>query len=81
MACKCGVCAECDWARSHPDEDAALQAFPDTRPLADVLEQKTAEIEATGLCKWGYRDSGPASLNRILDEQESILGKSVLPKS
>ena len=23
MACKCGVCQECNWARFHPDEDPA----------------------------------------------------------
>jgi hypothetical protein len=25
MACTCGKCQECDWARSHPSEDAALR--------------------------------------------------------
>ena len=39
-----------------------------TPTLAEVLAQKTAEIEASGLCDWGYRESGPASLNHVLDE-------------
>jgi NTP pyrophosphatase (non-canonical NTP hydrolase) len=25
MACSCGVCPECDWARYHPDEDPAFE--------------------------------------------------------
>jgi len=43
---------------------------PDARPLAEVLAQKTAEIEASGLCKWEYRESGPASMNGVLASVE-----------
>ena len=36
MACTCGKCQECDWARSHPSEDAALRQ-------TDSAEQTTAD--------------------------------------
>ena len=38
MACTCGKCAECDWARHHPDEDDALRSGPgETKDFADAL--------------------------------------------
>lgn len=33
MPCSCGVCAECDWARSHVDE-----LYVDTDTLIDISD-------------------------------------------
>lgn len=44
----------------------------ETLHLAATMESKTAEIEAARLCQWGYRESGPASMNYVLNEVDQV---------
>ena len=49
MACTCGKCAECDWARHHPDEDDVLRSGPgETEDLADTLGVATQTVGISG---------------------------------
>ena len=58
MACTCGKCAECDWARHHPDEDDVLRSGPgETDDLAGAL---------------GLTDSAERQLGVVMLSQKAI---------
>ena len=62
MACSCGVCQECSWARSHPDDDPAFKStysledydrFVDEFWFLGDADLKMPEAAYLGLCLAG----------------------------